>query len=187
MTQRLTRHLLLYPRRMGRALDRLVIDFPKQMVAGSTEICRAGNNQNHSKLSAARRNFRAKAPGSHTPGRPSSRSPRQASRARSTCFATSSRKLRGSTVTHCPSALALQYNMAAEERPCTWQVGGGDGASPCPPCHNAPSPSRVPCLQVFQHLPLAMPVSGVAGLMEVATAPAAFSFSVFQRLPFDIR
>ena len=78
--------------------------------------------------------------------------------------------------------------MAAEERPCTWHVGGGDGANPYLPCHSAPSPSRLPRpLQVFQHLPLAMPVSGVAGLMEVATDPAAFGFSVFQRLPFDIR
>jgi hypothetical protein len=31
----------------------------------------------------------------------------------------------------------------------------------------------------FQYLPLAMPDSGVAGLMEVATAPAAFSFQYF--------
>ena len=32
-------------------------------VAGSMEVCFAGNNQNHSNISAARRNFRAKAPG----------------------------------------------------------------------------------------------------------------------------
>jgi hypothetical protein len=65
--------MLLDPLRPCRTLDRLIIHLSMQMmtpgnpVSGSTGICLAGNNQNQSKLSAPRRNFRAKAPGILTP------------------------------------------------------------------------------------------------------------------------